>query len=438
MDWDEAIYAQVSREILTSHQWLTLHWQQQPFFQKPPLSFWITATLFRIFGVSEFWARVPSALAGVGVVLLTLLIARRLANNRTALIAAAALLTTRQFDDVARQGTTDTLLCLCIYLAVYFYLRITPQRVLFFYAMCAAIGLGAMIKGPAVLLAPLAIAIHWLIKRDGKIVIAPRHIFAGALLFLVIVAPWHLWMLAQHGRAFLSSYAGYQLAARATHVLEGSGGGPFFYLQVVLRGAFPWSILALLAAVRWLWRRQWAYNLPWILILGTLLLYSCIPTKHAWYILPVYPALAIEAARLLADAGQRWRVVQYATVAVVTIGLALASTKFLQRSGDPLANQVAQLARQAQSPRGSSPLLILTLPGSATNLDTPTAAFYSNRPTVLLAVPADADKLAALLQTRSPLDAILPTDALPLLASSVHVQPTARTRQLCYAQLSLQ
>lgn len=80
LDWDEAIYAEISKEIVTGHHWLTLYWEHLPDFQKPPLSFWIEAVFFHLFDINEFWARFPSALAGVGVVLLAYAIARRLAG----------------------------------------------------------------------------------------------------------------------------------------------------------------------------------------------------------------------------------------------------------------------------------------------------------------------------------------------------------------------
>lgn len=56
MDWDEAIYAQVSKEIVNSGNWLELHYGYEPYFRKPPLFMWTTALLYRIFGINEFWA----------------------------------------------------------------------------------------------------------------------------------------------------------------------------------------------------------------------------------------------------------------------------------------------------------------------------------------------------------------------------------------------
>ena len=52
--WDEAIYAQVAKEMVSSGDWITPHWNQQEFFQKPPLLIWLTALLFKVFGISEF------------------------------------------------------------------------------------------------------------------------------------------------------------------------------------------------------------------------------------------------------------------------------------------------------------------------------------------------------------------------------------------------
>src|SRR5271168_4782805 len=61
-EWDEGIYAEVSREMLGG-SWLVPHWNGELWFEKPPLMLWITAVFFKLFGVSEFWARAGSALS---------------------------------------------------------------------------------------------------------------------------------------------------------------------------------------------------------------------------------------------------------------------------------------------------------------------------------------------------------------------------------------
>ena len=70
-DWDEAIYAEIAWEILQDGDWLTLHWGYEPWFEKPPLLMWITASFYQIFGTNEFWARAASAVSGIALILIT-------------------------------------------------------------------------------------------------------------------------------------------------------------------------------------------------------------------------------------------------------------------------------------------------------------------------------------------------------------------------------
>src|SRR5688572_17300900 len=91
--YDEAIYGQVAKETAQGNHWITLHWNGQPWFHKPPLYFWITAILFKIFGTSEFVARSLSAVAGVGCVALSYLIARHLYGRTSAILSVLILIT---------------------------------------------------------------------------------------------------------------------------------------------------------------------------------------------------------------------------------------------------------------------------------------------------------------------------------------------------------
>jgi 4-amino-4-deoxy-L-arabinose transferase-like glycosyltransferase len=68
--FDEAVYAQISKEMVAGGDWLTLHVANQPWFEKPPLFMWMTAALYRLFGVTVFWSRAASAFSGIALVLL--------------------------------------------------------------------------------------------------------------------------------------------------------------------------------------------------------------------------------------------------------------------------------------------------------------------------------------------------------------------------------
>src|ERR1700758_3594789 len=95
-DWDEGIYAEVSREFF-GRGWLVPHWHFRPWFEKPPLALWITAVFFRLVGVSEFWARFGSALASIGIVAFVHVLALRLRGLIAAWTSTIILLTTFGF-----------------------------------------------------------------------------------------------------------------------------------------------------------------------------------------------------------------------------------------------------------------------------------------------------------------------------------------------------
>ena len=96
-DWDEAIYAEIAWEILQDGDWLTLHWGYEPWFEKPPLLMWITASFYQIFGTNEFWARAASAVSGIALILITYGTGNRLYGRKVGLLSAAVLLSTHGF-----------------------------------------------------------------------------------------------------------------------------------------------------------------------------------------------------------------------------------------------------------------------------------------------------------------------------------------------------
>src|SRR5215831_7218240 len=87
-DWDEAWYAQISKEMLVSNDWVVLHYNGFPFLHKPPLYFWLTAMTYKLVGVTEFAARFWSAVFGFGVMFLTFFLGLRL---RSWAVGAAAV-----------------------------------------------------------------------------------------------------------------------------------------------------------------------------------------------------------------------------------------------------------------------------------------------------------------------------------------------------------
>jgi 4-amino-4-deoxy-L-arabinose transferase-like glycosyltransferase len=407
-DWDEATYAEVAKEIVSRHEWLTLYWQHQPFFEKPPLSFWLQAILFQHFGVTEFWARFPSAMAGIGLIVLVFALGRRLAGAPAGLLAGAVLLTTRGFDNIARQGMTDTLLCFCIYLALYGYVRLRHDNGRWLYQVCAALACGVLVKGPAVLVVVLAIGLERGLHHDALPILGWRRWVTGSLIFLGIAAPWFLWMVLRYGENFISVFAGHQLAARATQVLENSG-------------------------------RDTRQLLIWCLAGTTLVLYSLISTKHGWYILPVYPAVAIMTGIWISEITENRRVLLPFAVVFLLAGIVTTGAMIYTRSGDALAGQMAQLSALAKKPGSPDPLLIIAKAGTeaSTAPGTPTAVFYSGRTAKSFEIITDKAQIARFIGSRGSVDAVIQNSALRDVSSELDVAPIAQTELLTYATLSL-
>ncbi len=386
-DWDEALYAQISKEIVQGGDWLTLHWEFKPWLEKPPLFMWTTAVFFRLFGINEFWARAASALSGLGVVILTYLIGELIYNSLAGLIASIILLTCYQFVSAARFGTTDIMLTAFTYLAVYGYLRLKDGNPRWWHLVWLASALAIMVKGVAGLVGPAAIALTLLLDRSVPITVRSKHFWSGGLLAFVVVVPWHVAQYVLHGQAFVTDYVTYSLVGTVATDLSRTNAGYFsryfYYFGRLIEGFFPWYLLVPFAAV--LSRSggaKWPSNVRILLAICIVILgvYTILPTKLPQYLLPVYPALAVllsplvqQVSRVLAPRARIIILCVVLSVAVVKYGFWLV--RVAQRSESPMAH-LARLAERSRDDDRDS----LVLFSESRALFRPTALFYSNRP----------------------------------------------------------
>jgi 4-amino-4-deoxy-L-arabinose transferase-like glycosyltransferase len=81
------MYAQIAREIIAGGDWLTLHYEYKPWFEKPPLLLWSTAVFYELFGVNEFWSRAASAFSGIGIVIVTYLVGKLIYDPQVGFLA---------------------------------------------------------------------------------------------------------------------------------------------------------------------------------------------------------------------------------------------------------------------------------------------------------------------------------------------------------------
>ncbi len=287
--WDEAIYAQVSKEMIETGQWLTPHWNEHIWFQKPPAYFWATALFFRLFKVSEFWARAASALSGLGVLLVSYLVAKLVYNHFAGVVAVLVLMSCELFVFYARFGTTDTMLTLFVLLAVYGYLK-AEQNDRWWILTGAGCGLALMVKGAAGLIAPGALLLAVLIDGRMRLTIRNKWFWAGATCGVLVVVPWHLVMFRFYGNSFIKGYLFQQVLDRAKSNLNEYQRGYGYYLAVLWEFYSPW-VYVLPFALIFVWKAR--SQVVTILALLVTIVYTLVQTKFQWYIVPAIPAFSI-------------------------------------------------------------------------------------------------------------------------------------------------
>lgn len=307
IDVDEPVYGQVGKEMAHASlvNWLSPRYGGHLWFDKPLLFYWLTALSMREFGVTEFAARLPSALLSVVLVATTYALARRAYPNvpRAALWAGFVLATSLQFFTLARAAVTDMTLAACLTLALYGLYTWAQTRQGRWIALAGLMtGLGMLTKGPvALVLIGVQTLAYLLLTRQAKHLLSPA-LWLGFALCLFVGLPWFGLMVHLHGQLFIS---GFLEANNVTRYLQAEHRetSPFwFFLPVLLAGFLPWSLLlpaALVAAWRLgkaAYQTQTADNPALFLGLWTALVFvffSASQSKLVTYIFPLYPAAAV-------------------------------------------------------------------------------------------------------------------------------------------------
>jgi len=363
---DESLYAEAAREMAASGDWVTPRVNGGPFFEKPPLYYWMAGASVKAFGVSPFAVRLPAALAAILTVLLTAAIGARVWGRRAGLLAGLALATCLQMGIIGRMGIMDVPLALLVTLALLAYARwASTGGFLPAAAFGACVGLGVLLKGGAGLL-PVAVAAvdeYWRRVFRPTVSAEPERPALRTLVEAVcalavcaaVAAPWFLVMNARHGEVFGGTLLVHEHLQRILRPMQGHGGPFWVYLPVIFLGFFPWVVFVPggmgrgsdeESAAKFRWRRLCVI---WVAVV--LVGFSGISTKLPGYVTPLHPAMALlvgaELDRRLSKPGWApW-------VSVIIGGLGLAAlTALLPGRVRPLAATVGAEGAVAQLAAG--------------------------------------------------------------------------------------
>jgi 4-amino-4-deoxy-L-arabinose transferase len=312
-DADEAYYAEASREMVESGDWLTPHFNYQNRWEKPVLYYWLTSATYLVAGPTEFAARLWSALSGVGLALLAWGIGRHVSGRiDVAWLAGAVIATSFGYFSMARAALPDLPLTFTVTLGIWATLRAADAAgsrragpaIIWWVLAGFGAGAGFLMKGPVALVVPAVVLLPiWWRERRRRSLDA-RGLAVAALTAAVIGLPWYVAMWLRHGDAYLQSFFVGDNLERFTTERFNDARPIWFYLPVLLGGLMPWSVYLVAFSADALARaRRRALRLDdidWRLLLWAvmpLLFFTVSIGKQPRYILPVLPPLAVFVAR---------------------------------------------------------------------------------------------------------------------------------------------
>jgi len=302
---DEGRYAEIAREMLASGDWITIRYNGLKYFEKPPLHLWMTAIAYRLFGIGDWQARLWAATSGAIGIGAVLLASRRWFGPRVGWLAAAVLLATPAWNLASHFNSLD--IGVSAALAVVLAATLVAQhpsadaRERRRWMLVAWTGAAAAVltKGLIGIVLPgLVLIVYSAVTRD--LAIWKRlHIGAGALLLIVIAAPWFV-LVSLRNPEFPSFFFIHEHLQRYTTAVHQRTAPFWYFVPQLVAGCAPWCGLAwpMTVAVRSDKSREALRPLVllacWCAVI--FLFFSASSSKLPGYIVPVYPALAILAA----------------------------------------------------------------------------------------------------------------------------------------------
>jgi 4-amino-4-deoxy-L-arabinose transferase-like glycosyltransferase len=341
LDRDESRFAQSSRQMLTSGDFIDIRFGHVPRYKKPIGIYWLQAATTAVAGAGDrgqIWTyRLPSLLGGLLAVLLTYWCARSFASREESWLSGALVGATLLLTGEATIATTDAVQLACMLgtmgLVLRAYLAGRDQRhpipsVGLVLAGWTALAAGILVKGPVVpAVASVTILALVIWDREWRWLKLLRPLW-GVPLALALIAPWAIAILvASHGAFYQQSF-GQDFAAKLAGGQETHGAWPGYYLVLLTISFWPAILFlapGLAAAIRQRTDPATRFLVAWCG--ASWVMFEIVPTKLPHYVLPLYPALAIMSAAWIlaprAQAAPRWQTaLTYLAMAQFVVGLA--------------------------------------------------------------------------------------------------------------------
>ena len=355
LDPTDSFFVEAPREMLILHHYLTPLINYADWFDKPAFPFLLTVLTYKMFGVSAWAARLPSALSAILLIVATAFATIKMLNRRSALLAPLVLSTCPLFIVVGRLALTDEPLSMFIGVAMLaFALSLFNAQKRYLPVAYFMLGLAVLCKGPiGLVLAGGSLLLYGLLEVAHEKAPLPKlfkfiqtlNPLMGLAIVLLVSAPYYIAAHLTTNGAFTQEFFLHQNVGR----FEGTVNHQepvWWYLPVFLGGLFPWTLFILPSypIYKHLWKaRQWTkrqklmvFSAAWLLFV--LALFTAVPTKLPTYIVPMCPAFAVIIANnldmLLRLGRKRYFQFSAGVMAIAAIGGAILLPRLLPVSGN--------------------------------------------------------------------------------------------------------
>ncbi len=345
---DEGRYAEASREMLESGDWIVPRFAYIERVNKPPMVYWVTATLLKVFGLKEWVARLGPTLAGLGGAFIVFLLGRTMFGKSAGTASAVVVMTMMWYVALSRSLVTDMILSTFIALTLlgFWWAHQSGQwkHYLLFFGGGA---LATLTKGPVGFALPAFVAILYLTLTRQWRRVAWGKFLVGCLVYLLIAAPWFIAVQMRYPKFLHYFLVGENLARYGGRYHDDYP--IYFYAIVILVGAFPWTPHFVATAWRDTKRlvsgktatthHSTLFCYLWFAVI--FLFFTLGKGKLATYVLPCFPALALivgkEWAEAIAGNGRGRETANLSKLSKLVVELAEVGWGWLGRDAPPAA-----------------------------------------------------------------------------------------------------
>ncbi|PLP96547.1 glycosyltransferase family 39 protein [Cupriavidus pauculus] len=349
---DEGRYAEISREMFVSGDWVTIRYNALKYFEKPPFHMWVTTIAYELFGVGDWQARLCVALSGIVGLGMTMLATARWFGCRAGLLAGLVMLAMPMWSVAGHFNSLDmtlsgALACVLACMLLAQHPDTSPGARRGWMLVCwAAMGVAILTKGLVGIALPgLVLVVYTLLTRDIGLW-RRLHLPTGILAMLVVTVPW-FWLISTKNPEFPHFFFIHEHWDRYTSTVHSRKGSIWYFVPLLLAGMLPW-----LGLVPRMWdvvrdrdgAQRGAGGKPFQPALMSLVWFAAIfvffslsGSKLPGYIVPVFPALAILAAVALDQISDRsWNRQINALLVLAVVGLLAAPVvATLERETNP-------------------------------------------------------------------------------------------------------